>query len=53
MSPISVSRISKKSWKFRIERIFDCGTGKEDYLFNGIIKNKSEFKKFLKQINLL
>jgi len=36
----------------RIERIFDCGTGKEDYLFNGIIKNKSELKVLLKQLKI-
>ena len=36
--------------KLRIERIINCGTGLDDYLFNGIIKNKSELKKLLKQL---
>ena len=38
--------------KCRIERIFNCGTGKEDYLFNGMIKNKSELIKLLKQLEI-
>ena len=38
--------------KLRIERIFNCGTGKNDYLFNGIIKNKSELIKLLKQLGI-
>ena len=37
----------------RIERIVNCGTGNEDYLFYGIIKNKSELIKLLKQLNIV
>jgi hypothetical protein len=38
--------------QLRIERIVNCGTGKEDYLFNGKIKNKSELVKLLKQLGI-
>lgn len=37
----------------RIERIVDCGTGNEDYLFYGYIKNKSELKRLLKQLKIV
>jgi hypothetical protein len=38
--------------KFRIERIINCGTDLDDYLFNGTIKNKSELIKLMKQLGI-
>lgn len=38
--------------QLRIERIVNCGTGKEDYLFNGKIKNKSELKKLMRMLEI-
>jgi len=38
--------------ELRIERIFQCGTAKEDYLFNGFIKNKSELIRLMRQLNI-
>ena len=35
-----------------IERIVNCGTGFEDMLFRGYIKNKSELARLLKQLNI-
>jgi hypothetical protein len=36
----------------RIERVVNCGTGSEDYLFNGKIKNLSELKQVLTMIGV-
>lgn len=38
--------------ELRIERIFKCGTGKEDYLFNGFIRNRSELQKLMQMLNI-
>lgn len=35
-----------------IERIVDCGSGREDMLFRGKIKNRSEFRRILKMIRV-
>lgn len=36
-----------------IERAINGGTGRYDVLFVGVVKNKSEFKRILKQIGIL
>lgn len=36
----------------KIERIYNCGTGEDDFLFNGTIKNISELKVLLKQLGI-
>lgn len=41
-----------ESSNIRIERIVNCGTGNDDYLFNGTIRNISEFRRLLKQLNI-
>jgi hypothetical protein len=35
-----------------IDSIFKCGSGRENMLFRGFIKNKSELKKLMNQLNI-
>ena len=35
-----------------VDSIYKCGSGREEMLFRGTIKNKSELKKLMKQLNI-